>query len=110
MIDDAPRQSFVFSEVVTARYVEFTCDDNFYAYGGSGPPGGGDRVGLGEVAFADAVPNPHPILVVQAALDFGNVGALVTNQPQTYTSRVQHDAARFPNSTPVHNYVTLVSI
>jgi len=75
VIDDAPRQSFAFSEVVTARYVEFTCEDNFYANGGSGPPGGGDRVGLGEVAFADAVPDPHPILAVQAALDFGNVAS-----------------------------------
>ena len=73
VIDDTPRQSFAFSEVVIARYVEFTCEDNFHANGGSGPPGGGDRVGLGEVAFADAVPNPHPIIVVQAALDFGNV-------------------------------------
>ncbi len=75
VIDDAPRQSFAFSEVVTARYVEFTCEDNFYANGGSGPPGGGDRVGLGEVAFADAVPDPHPILAVQAVLDFGNVAS-----------------------------------
>ena len=72
VIDDQLRQSFAFSEVVVARYVEFTCEDNFYANGGSGPPGGGDRVGLGEVAFADAVPDPSPILAVQAALDFGN--------------------------------------
>lgn len=72
VIDDGPRQSFEFEQVIVARYVEFTCEDNFYANGGSGPPGGGDRVGLGEVAFEDAVPNPNPILEVGAALDFGN--------------------------------------
>ena len=72
VIDDGLRQSFEFEQVIVARYVEFTCEDNFYTNGGIGPPEGGDRVGLGEVAFEDAVPNPNPILEVGAALDFGN--------------------------------------
>ena len=58
------RQSFEFDELVTARYVEFTVLDNFYLGDGRGQGGivdefyegfmelpGGDRVGLGEVAF-----------------------------------------------------------
>ena len=45
--DQTPRHSFLFSENVTARYVELTANDNYY---GSGVPGG-DRVGLGEIAF-----------------------------------------------------------
>ena len=41
-----PRQSFAFGQEVTARYVEFTCVDNDF-----GNVVGGDRVGLGEIAF-----------------------------------------------------------
>ena len=41
-----PRQSFAFDQAVTARYVEFTCVDNDF-----GNVVGGDRVGLGEIAF-----------------------------------------------------------
>ncbi len=70
--DDSARQSFAFSETVAARYVEFTCEDNFYSNGGDGPPGGGDRVGLGEVAFADEVPDLRPQIALPASLDFGN--------------------------------------
>ncbi|MGI9239825.1 MAG: CotH kinase family protein [Verrucomicrobiales bacterium] len=71
-IDDSARQSFAFSETVVARYVEFTCVDNFYSNGGSGPPGGGDRVGLGEIAFEDKVPNPNPIIDVVGGVDLGS--------------------------------------
>lgn len=48
----APRQSFSFAEV-SARYVELVPTDNLF---GTGP--GGDRVGIGEVAFAIPVPEP----------------------------------------------------
>ena len=51
VIDDEVRQSFAFSQTVIARYVEVSCLDNFYSNGGNGPPAGGDRVGLGEIAF-----------------------------------------------------------
>ncbi len=52
----APRQSFSFAPV-DARYVELTPTDNYF---GINPPGG-DRVGLGEVAFA--VPEPSASLL-----------------------------------------------
>ena len=54
LIDDVERQSHLFSETVNARYVEFTALDNHYTEPGDGTgegPAGGDRVGLGEIAF-----------------------------------------------------------
>ena len=47
---------------VTARYVEFTATDNYWSNAGQGPPPGGDRVGLGEIAFA-VVPEPASVLL-----------------------------------------------
>ncbi len=44
------RQSFSFDRIVSARYVEMTLTDNYYQVDGSP---GGDRTGLGEVAFED---------------------------------------------------------
>jgi hypothetical protein len=49
-----PRQSFDYGQQVFARYVELTPEDNFF---GISPPGG-DRVGLGEVAFEVQIPEP----------------------------------------------------
>ncbi|MDA7617887.1 Ig-like domain-containing protein [Verrucomicrobia bacterium] len=52
------RQSSLFSETVTARYVEVTVVDNFYLAPGDGSEGGkagGDRVGLGEIALQSNV-------------------------------------------------------
>lgn len=57
--DDTVRQSRQF-DIVTARYVEFTAADNFFVAPGDGSGGetpGGDRVGLGEIAF-QVVPEP----------------------------------------------------
>jgi hypothetical protein len=67
-----PRQSFLFSEAVNARYVQLTNVDNYFVAPGDGtggPPGlaGGDRVGLGEIAFAN-VPEPSTIALVGLAL------------------------------------------
>lgn len=47
--DFAPRQSFRFTQAVRARFVEVTITDNRYSDGVFG----GDRVGLGEIAFED---------------------------------------------------------
>ena len=52
--EDTLRQSFAFPEVVTARYVRIEAVSTFYNEPGAGP--GGDRLGIGEIAFlvADA--------------------------------------------------------
>jgi hypothetical protein len=47
----SPRDTHRFSEWVTARYVEMTMTDNYFGTGA-----GGDRVGLGEVAFERTFP------------------------------------------------------
>ena len=71
--DDTVRQSFRFRKTVHARYIQLTITDNFF---GTGP--GGDRVGLGEIAFA--VPSsPVSKLVASAPTAFQLVGGDVTN-------------------------------
>ena len=71
----APRQSFSFNQVVEARYVEVVPTDNFF---GIEPPGG-DRVGLGEVAFEDRAIATNPTLDVAATVNFfANAGATET--------------------------------
>ena len=65
-IDDSARQSFTFGETVMARHVEMTTEDNFYSNGGSGPPAGGDRLGLGEVAFENVLPTADPLIDLPA--------------------------------------------
>lgn len=60
---DNARQSFLFAQSVTARYVQFTAEDNFFAGDGTGAGGltaGGDRVGLGEIAFS-TIPEASPM-------------------------------------------------
>jgi hypothetical protein len=65
--DDMVRQNFSFGQTLSARYVEFTARDNFFVAPGDGSGGetpGGDRVGLGEIAFAVSVPEPASLLLV----------------------------------------------
>lgn len=59
-IDVSLRQSFAFGRTVSARYVEMTVVDNHFRGDGIG---GGDRVGLGEVAFAIADAVEEQLLV-----------------------------------------------
>lgn len=54
------RDSHSFSQTVVARYVELTFTDNWR--GGQGGTPGGDRVGLGEIAFEDQIPPTDPLL------------------------------------------------
>jgi len=66
--DDTAQQSFALTPV-TARYIELTAEDNFFVAPGDGSAGGlpgGDRVGLGEIAFA--IPEPSSILIFLTAL------------------------------------------
>jgi hypothetical protein len=65
--DDTTRQTYSFGESVLARYVELTASDNFFVPPGDGSGGetpGGDRVGLGEIAF----PVPEPTSVFLAII------------------------------------------
>lgn len=66
-IGDIVRQSFSFGQSFSDRYVEFTAVDNFFSNGGFGPPPGGDRVGLGEIAF-QAVPEPSTWFLMATGL------------------------------------------
>jgi hypothetical protein len=59
-----PRQRFDFGQFVNARYVELTPEDNFF---GIAPPGG-DRVGLGEVAFMIPEPSAGGLMLLGFAL------------------------------------------
>jgi hypothetical protein len=55
---------------VSARYVQFTATDNFFVAPGDGSGGetpGGDRVGLGEVAFS-VVPEPSSMVLILIAM------------------------------------------
>jgi len=64
--DDVMRQSFSFP-ARTARYVEFTANDNFFIAPGDGSGGetpGGDRVGLGEIAFETPEPATLSLLAL----------------------------------------------
>ena len=66
--DDIARQGFQFSQNVTARHVEFTAEDNFFIAPGDGSGGeapGGDRVGLGEIAF-EIIPEPATLSLLVA--------------------------------------------
>ena len=62
-----PRDSNPFSQAVTARYVEMTIPDNWQGFQGGTP--GGDRVGLGEVAF-EQIPEPSSALLGLLGLSF----------------------------------------
>jgi len=68
-MDDITRQTYPFGETIVARYVELTASDNFFVAPGDGSGGGpigGDRIGLGEVAFP--VPEPASLILEIVAL------------------------------------------
>jgi len=70
------RGSNTFSQAVTARYVELTFTDNWRGLQGGTP--GGDRVGLGEIAFEDSVPPVDPLLQVGTSLNLDLDGSVQT--------------------------------
>ena len=70
------RDSHSFSQTVNARYVEMTITDNWRGFQGGTP--GGDRVGLGEVAFEDSVPPVDPQISLPANLNLELDGSVQT--------------------------------
>ncbi len=70
------RDSNSFSQNVTARYVELTFTDNWR--NGQGGTPGGDRVGLGEIAFEDTVPPTDPLLQVDDSFNLDLDGSIQT--------------------------------
>lgn len=70
------RDSNSFSQNVTARYIELTFTDNWRGLQGGTP--GGDRVGLGEIAFEDSVPPIDPLLQVESSLNLELDGSVQT--------------------------------
>jgi len=78
--DDTARQSFSFQQTTMARYVQFTALDNFFVAPGDGSGGetpGGDRVGLGEVAFLKSsvsVPESASTLMLFGLAGLGLLG------------------------------------
>ena len=69
------RDSHSFSQNVIARYVEMTITDNWRGFQ---PHNGGDRVGLGEVAFEDSVPPNDPIISLPQNLNLELDGSVQT--------------------------------
>jgi len=70
------RDSHSFSQTVTARYVEVVFTDNWKNLQGGTP--GGDRVGLGEIAFEDSVPPIDPLLQIENSLNLTLDGSVQT--------------------------------
>ena len=70
------RDSHSFSQTVIARYVELVFTDNWKNLQGGTP--GGDRVGLGEIAFEDSVPPIDPLLQIESSLTLTLDGSVQT--------------------------------
>ena len=70
------RDSHSFSQTVIARYVELVFTDNWKNLQGGTP--GGDRVGLGEIAFEDSVPPIDPLLQIESSLNLTLDGSVQT--------------------------------
>ena len=91
--NDVARFPFPFAQPVTARFVEFTCTDNFFVEPGDGSQGGqpgGDRIGLGEIAFpitgSTGPTTPLVITNVQRASASGAITLTFSSQAgKTYT-------------------------
>ncbi len=115
--DDTTRQSFPFDQVVTARYVELTAESTHITNGGSGGPdgpAGGDRVGLGEVAFEAVELAPDPQISIGGEIELalttsrdvydlpvGNTGGaalVISDIVFTGPNAAAFDAASFPSN------------
>lgn len=70
------RDSHLFSQTVNARFVEVTFNDNWKNLQGGTP--GGDRVGLGEIAFENAIPPIDPLLQIDPTFNLDFDGSVQT--------------------------------
>ncbi|MDG1670976.1 MAG: lamin tail domain-containing protein [Akkermansiaceae bacterium] len=70
------RDTHSFSQTVIARYVELVFTDNWKNLQAGTP--GGDRVGLGEIAFEDSVPPIDPLLQIESSLNLTLDGSVQT--------------------------------
>ncbi|HUF61911.1 MAG TPA: LamG-like jellyroll fold domain-containing protein [Verrucomicrobiales bacterium] len=80
--DSNQRQSHLFEQGVTARYVEFTVTDNHFVAPGDGSGGetpGGDRAGLGEIAFEILEESPPVNILVNGSFEEPVLGNINTN-------------------------------
>jgi hypothetical protein len=88
--DSVIRQPLLFERTVAARFVELTATDNFFVAPGDGSGGetpGGDRVGLGEIAF----PISSSVMPLVLTADFDGNGSLDTNDIQLLVRRIRSD-------------------
>ena len=64
--EESPRQSFAFPEAVTARYVRLEAVSSFFDQPGAGA--GGDRLGIGDIAFENnPIPEPGSLALIGLA-------------------------------------------
>lgn len=70
------RDSHDFVQTVTARFVEITFTDNWQDFQGGTP--GGDRVGLGEIAFEVVAPAIDPLLEIETSVNLALDGSVQT--------------------------------
>lgn len=106
-LDDISRFSFLFEQGVNARYVEFTCEDNHFIAPGNGTGGeipGGDRVGIGEVAF-EITTCETPSLFFKVEADGDNlVLTWESKNGQLYNVRSETDPSNGdPGSWPIYD-------
>jgi hypothetical protein len=109
--NDVLRFAFPFEQQITARYVEFTCLDNFFTDPGTS---GGDRVGLGEIAFpsSGSVGPAVPLVVtsVQRNTTTGAITLTFTSESgKTYTverSRNLKDWSELASEVPATGAAT----
>lgn len=75
LLNPTPQQSFTFP-AVTARYVRLTAVSTFYNQPEAGA--GGDRIGIGEIAFENTVPPADPLIDVENAISLDLDGSVQT--------------------------------
>ncbi|MDB4300708.1 hypothetical protein N9961_01380 [bacterium] len=121
--DESIRQSFAFGRSITARYVELTLSDNFFVAPGDGSQGetlGGDRVGLGEIAFAvpEILSTPHDNLIATAPQAFSLVDGTTGTAPLStllagenyWSTALDPDSGKVYLSVPTNSEIRVMDL